>query len=629
MGSIEESLLESQVSTSSKLYRPHLDHLNINRSRSASPSSFRLPDNYLPTPEESIDETFGALTNLIRQQQQAHARGASLNVENRSPAKKDISEQMSMPDLRTARINFSRKATEPSDRGFADTRRRRKPSKLTDDFSITSPLSQQPDPSDESSLFLPPKPFARDLTVDSPTSSDHPAPSMDIERNSYFRRFSALTSTTISTTLPIPLVRLIDAARSILFAVSQVYQVLRHYTVFIIDERLASVLRKVLDPASADMMHLIISLDRFDSMSRKVLPPPRICRAVVESCKDTVSVFGKAVGVLSLQLKVLATRDDIRYVRLMLLVLYGATGEISYAWQSMIPHVEAVKPLIQENRRRLLRAMPHPPGSPTPFPSLRYPQERPALSRAHSDDFLNGLGLGRTHTARRHAGSFSSKDVEIGKTLPSYEPVPVLPSGLTLPRTAALRVTKRQGTLSSPNPLPALPSSAPVSGSTPIHNSGSPSTMGIGIRTGKVPLSSHSRHGSQASLQTSSASASASASASSSTHSNLAHKPAHLDLPLSSRGLVDKEALDAMSVAVEAAPAVWEMVHEVLADVMETNLEIRESLALAKIVTKRLREDIIAVQRGDSIVEKKALREDAHLFVKVCIALPPCLNLGS
>jgi ribose 5-phosphate isomerase len=84
---------------------------------------------------------------------------------------------------------------------------------------------------------------------------------------------------------------------------------------------------------------------------------------------------------------------------------------------------------------------------------------------------------------------------------------------------------------------------------------------------------------------------------------------------------VDKEALDAMKVAVEAAPAVWEMVQEVLAEVMETNVDIRESFALAKIVTKRLGESIVAVQRGDSIADKKTLREDAHLFVKVCFAL--------
>ena len=46
--------------------------------------------------------------------------------------------------------------------------------------------------------------------------------------------------------------------------------------------------------------------------------------------------FGKAVGVLTLRPKVLATRDDIRYTRQLLLVLYGATAEISDVWQSIL-----------------------------------------------------------------------------------------------------------------------------------------------------------------------------------------------------------------------------------------------------------------------------------------------------
>ena len=50
-------------------------------------------------------------------------------------------------------------------------------------------------------------------------------------------------------------------------------------------------------------------------------PPARL--PVVESCRDAVSVFGKAMGVLTLQLKALATRDDIRYTRQLLPELYG------------------------------------------------------------------------------------------------------------------------------------------------------------------------------------------------------------------------------------------------------------------------------------------------------------------
>src|SRR5882757_4819325 len=96
------------------------------------------------------------------------------------------------------------------------------------------------------------------------------------------------------------------------------------------------------------MIQLINALDRFDATSRRMLPSPTVCRAVVESCRDTVAVFGKAMGVLALQLKVLATRDDVRYTRQMLLVLYGATAEISNAWHTILPHIDEVEPLLRE-----------------------------------------------------------------------------------------------------------------------------------------------------------------------------------------------------------------------------------------------------------------------------------------
>ncbi|KAF9644079.1 hypothetical protein BDM02DRAFT_996071 [Thelephora ganbajun] len=62
-----------------------------------------------------------------------------------------------------------------------------------------------------------------------------------------------------------------------------------------------------------NMLSLINAPDRSDAASRRSVPSPTVCQAVVESCRDTVSVFGKAVGVSTLQPKVLTMRDNIRY----------------------------------------------------------------------------------------------------------------------------------------------------------------------------------------------------------------------------------------------------------------------------------------------------------------------------
>jgi len=588
VSSVAESLhdLDTPLSTSSPPPRPRILHSSP-FSTSTSPS--RSPERFLPSPDESPDEGLQhALTSFTTDPNRANRLG-----------------KKSLPDLRTAKLAFGRKFSDFPDQNQLNGRANRS----FDDFSIPSPPSQHHDTGSLDDPTHPPtKPFTSELT-ESPTSSDRPAPSMDVERNSYFRRLSALPSSTISTTLPAPLFSLIDSVRTILFAVCQVYQTLQHYTVYAIDDRLSSVLRKVLDPASVDMLQLINSLDRFDAVSRKALPPPAICRSVVESCKDTVAVFGKAVGVLTLQLKVLATSDDVRYLRQMLLVLYGATAEISHAWIAMAPQMEAVQPLLRDHRRIPMPKVhtPHSPiaRAPTLLPdppptSSMHPNDKQFLLRAHSarpiDDTGGGIGINRTHTARRHAGSFSSKDVEIGKQLPSYDDPPFLSAGVVsriATKTPALRIAKRH---------------IGASGMSPFHpQSFMPSTSmpssGAVIRPS---LTLHSRQGSQASLQTPSTSS-----------LKIATKVPIMDLPLNSTSLVDKEALGAMKVAVEAAPAVWEMINTMLSDVLATNVEVRESLALARILTRRLGETILAVQRGDITADRKSLRDDAHVFVKV------------
>jgi hypothetical protein len=86
-----------------------------------------------------------------------------------------------------------------------------------------------------------------------------------------------------------------------------------------------------------------------------------------------------------------------------------------------------------------------------------------------------------------------------------------------------------------------------------------------------------------------------------------------VDIPTT---LVDKQAIDAMSQAVEAAPPVWAMMDSILADLPEKRADIQETLAKAQNVTQQLKTDIPLLQDGMN-VDRKSLRNDAHLFVKV------------
>jgi hypothetical protein len=554
----------------------------------ASPPS-HLPGAYLPVPDEFVDSStdddmLKPITDTL-----AHVRNASYAGSSRTSARPSLLAKQSLPDLRRTKFppsqeTLTRSPTAPSWNPLTVNRSVDQFLSSRQDSSSSSesaPISSRPD-----QIFL-----DRDV-IPSPITPNRPAPTMDGERHSYFRRFSVLQSSSISKTIPESLLRLVDAVRGILFAVSQIYQALHHYTVYAIDERLASVLLKVLDPASSYITQLINALDRFDSTSRRALPTPSICRSVVESCKDNLAIFGKAVGVLALQLKVLATQDDVRYTRQMLLVLYGAMAEISNAWRSMVPHLETVEPLLRDHRpppttktRPGGQNFPHPPSLniiPSPVSPFSPIPPRPVLVPPDSPGPTE-----RTHIARRHAGSFSSKDVEIGRFMAASDESTIMQKGVasrTAAETAVPRVTRRH-----PGVLPLHSGPMPVA--PPRKDSQS--------------QDAHSRQGSLSSLLESSVSSSPSTGG---------RPPVDISTP--PHNVVDKEAIDAMSKAVEAALPIWAMMDSILADLPEKREDIQETLVKAQNVTQQLKTDISLLQDGMN-VERKSLRNDAHLFVKV------------
>lgn len=544
-----------------------------------SPTS---PTHYLPTPDGSVsseEET----ARIFGPNQSQHVRNASYAAGSK-PSRPSLAAKKSLPDMRLAmpqptpitpalplptEVPSLANATE-SPRNLPS----RSPSRQDSGFSEGRADSVR---------------TSTDTVVMPPAIADRPSSvtSIDVERNSYFRRLSTLPQSTICKSVPRSLLTLVDAARGILFAVSQVYQTLQHYTVYAIDERLSAVLLKVLDPANHYMLSLINALDRFDATSRRSVPSPSVCRAVVESCRDTVSIFVKAMGVLSLQLKVLAAGDDIRYTRQLLLVLYGAMVEISNSWKSVLPNMEEIEPLLRErpppSSSKLpphqalptsrSQISPHIPfGSPSSHPPPSFiPSPRPML-RSYSAQSPGVVESERSRMMRRHAGSFSSKDVEIGKMLPSYvDPLPVPP-----------RIPRNTSNLSI-NP---------------------------GISGYRRSWGDHSRQNSQSSMVASSSSSTASSPSIPSKH--------HMQDPHSSSStLLDSEAVEAMKVAVDIAPSIWETMETLVGDVAPTKFNISEALVSAKVLTKRLSKNIKAVQESDPIADRKALRDDATAFAKV------------
>ena len=509
----------------------------------------------------------------------AHVRNASYAGSSRVSGRPNLFSKKSLPDLRHTKVPLIERPIRSPSAPLWNSHVDHPPSSRQDssNSSDSGPISSRLDQA-----------FLHGEIASSPIAPNRPAPTMDGERHSYFRRLSVLQSTSVSKTIPDPLLRLVDAARGILFAVSQIYQALRHYTVDAIDERLASVLLKVLDPASSYITQLINALDRFDSMSRRTLPTPLVCRSVFESCKDNVAIFGKAVGVLALQLKVLATQDDVRYTRQMLLVLYGAAAEISNAWRSMVPHLDSVEPLLRDHRPPpTTKTRPGGQSSARPVsPNLMTSPAPPLASRPTVVPLDSSTPAERTHIARRHAGSFSSRDVETGRIMAASDEPTIMQKGVaigTAAETPTPRAARRQ-----PGLLPLYSAS-----------------LATTARKGSQSRDAHSRQGSLSSLVGSSSSSSPSVTG-----------RLTVDIPTTLDSLVDKEAIDAMNKAVEAAPPVWTMMDSITADISEQRDDIQEMLVRAERVTEQLKSDILLLRDG-MYVDRKSLRNDAHLFVKV------------
>ncbi|KAL1411068.1 RAM signaling network component [Vanrija albida] len=272
-------------------------------------------------------------------------------------------------------------------------------------------------------IQLPPNPVA-DIS-DKRGSQEGPA--IDESRNSYFRRVSMLPPSTISKAVSPALLKFIDAVRGLLFALTQLHSALRQYLNFAVSDRVAGVFARVVEPAGSYLTNLINALDRFDSMSRRSAPPASTVRAVIDAAKESIAVFAKIVAVLRLQTP--AFRDaDVRYSRQLLLNLYGGMSEIASSWAAMSPLLLEIRPILWPNMQPHHLAPPmtksnsltgRTPVSPILERGESQSPARPRTGGSGSQPSMPPPGTSPRAKSRRHAGSFSTQDVERGMLMGS------------------------------------------------------------------------------------------------------------------------------------------------------------------------------------------------------------------
>jgi hypothetical protein len=400
-------------------------------------------------------------------------------------------------------------------------------------------------------------------------------PSLTMDCASYFRRSATLT---FNNSLPKSLLCLLESARSILFAMCKLYQTLDHYVHHGFDERLPSIFRKSLDPANMNITFLIRSLDHFDDLSQKARPSSTVCRALVESCRNVVITMKKAVGLLTLQIGLEPFNG--RYSRWLILELYAITAEIALAWQAMVPYVDSLRPFLYGGVFTYSPYVGNLENSVGPTSLINSDQRFVRLRPVETLQRGSGQnGTVRVRMTRRHAGSFSSKDVEIGKELPSYDILPTTMGGLAT-HTPMLRTPKRQATMPV---FPTTSSSLPSYASNQIYTS-------------------HLRHNSRSSLIEASSS-----------------MPSVSESYFNNRVWADKEAFQAVREALEVAPVVWDQIEEALGDI--SSRDTQQILENARLVTKKLSDDVHTISEDSPESAKKAISNSAHLFLKVRVVL--------
>ncbi|KDE06790.1 hypothetical protein MVLG_02986 [Microbotryum lychnidis-dioicae p1A1 Lamole] len=230
-----------------------------------------------------------------------------------------------------------------------------------------------------------------------------------LDRNSgaYFRRLSMLPASTISKAVPANLLKFADAIRGLLFALSQIYSALRQFVVFASQDRFPAPIARLMSAADESMTNLINALDRFDSLSRRAAPSSEIVRDIFTSCLDNVATFHELVQTLGPHLGALIGTADVRYTRTLLLMLYGSTGEIATSWAAIAPMLSGMASIVDDpSLSTLMFSTSHKPSHSTNSSGstrLLVP-ESTSLSRTRSK-------------SRRHAGSFSVEDVQLGAEL--------------------------------------------------------------------------------------------------------------------------------------------------------------------------------------------------------------------
>ena len=191
-------------------------------------------------------------------------------------------------------------------------------------------LSQNAIP-DERNLRI--KQHSRGVSHDSGTQDDDDSglrsspTEMSQGFGAYFRRLSIMPA---SVRVSLSAIKVVEAARGILFALSQIHQAAQQYVGLCGDATLSRQINRVLYNAKTHVGNLIDALEAHEGKGEgaDVLP-------VIEACNACVGAFRHVINILLQHIEVLADRADVRLTRTFILLIYGAAVELQNSWAGL------------------------------------------------------------------------------------------------------------------------------------------------------------------------------------------------------------------------------------------------------------------------------------------------------
>jgi len=143
----------------------------------------------------------------------------------------------------------------------------------------------------------------------------------------YFRRLSIMPA---SVRVSLSSIKVVEASRGILFALSQIHQAAQQYVGLCGDPALSRMINRVLYNAKTHVGSLIDALEAHEGKGEGADVTP-----VVEACNACVGAFKHVINILLQNIEMLADRADVRLTRTFILLIYGAAVELQNSWAAL------------------------------------------------------------------------------------------------------------------------------------------------------------------------------------------------------------------------------------------------------------------------------------------------------